>query len=79
MPTFYGPHPGFAGAAIPIPVEVKQAAKELKGKTMTLRKAVKKIQAVTFGKVSVCPDDKYISLWLKSAGVIHFFRVIRYR
>ena len=79
MPTFFGPHPGLMGAVIPIPAEVKKVANELNGKRMSLQKAVKKIQAVTLGKVEVVPEYKYISLYLKSAGAFHFFRVIRYR
>ncbi len=79
MPTFYSPHPGFAGAAIPIPLEVRQVAKKLNGKKMSLRKAVKKIQAVTFGRVEAFPREKYIGLYIEYAAALHFFRVIRYR
>lgn len=79
MPTFFDPHPGFAGAAFPIPAEVKRVADELNGKRMSLRKAVKKIQAVTIGEVEVVSKDKYIGLTITDGSTAHFFRVIRYK
>ncbi|MDP3726576.1 MAG: hypothetical protein Q8R36_05270 [bacterium] len=76
--TFFDPHPGFAGAAIPIPSAVKKAANELNGESMSLHKAVAKLQAVTDGKVSV--NDGWIALELReSDGARHIFRVIRFR
>lgn len=76
--TFFDPHPGFAGAAIPIPSAIKKAANQLNGKSMSLRKAVIKLQAVTGGKVSV--NDGWIALELREPDDIrHMFRVIRFK
>lgn len=81
MPTFFDPHPGFAGAAISIPREVKAVADGLNGKRMSLRRAVNKIKAVTRGKVEAVSDPRhnFIGLTVRSGVLIHFFRVIRYR
>ena len=76
--TFFDPHPGFAGAIIPIPAPVKQKADELDGKTMSLRDAVNSLQNVTCGKVSVM--DCWIALKLcEPNGLTHMFRVIRFK
>lgn len=76
--TFFDPHPGFAGAAIPIPTAVRKTANKLNGKNMSLREAVVKLRAVTSGKVSV--KDGWIALKLRESDDIrHVFRVIRFR
>lgn len=76
--TFFDPHPGFAGALIPIPGPVRKVANDLNGESMTLREAVARIQAVTNGEVSV--KDGWISLELhRSDGAWHMFRVIRFK
>ena len=78
--TFYDPHPGFAGASIPIPGPVKKAAEALDGKTMSLRDAIALIQAATGGRVEDVPKHGYIALRLGRAGSTeHLFRVIKYR
>lgn len=79
--TFYDPHPGFAGAAIPIPAAVKAVADGLDGRRLSLREAVAELQAVTPGQVDVVPEFSFIGLHLAGSGrhLSHFFRVIRYR
>ncbi len=80
--TFYDPHPGFAGAAIPIPGPVKAVADQLDGKTMTLREAIAALQAATRGKVYAVPEHSYIALHLgddTGRYAQHLFRVIKYR
>jgi hypothetical protein len=79
--TFYDPHPGFAGAAIPIPAAVKKVADGLDGRRLSLREAVDSLQAVTPGKVEVVAEFDFIGLRLDGSGrhLSHFFRVIRYR
>lgn len=75
---FFDPHPGFVGASIPIPSKVKRVADELNGKSVSLREAINKIQAVTNGKVLL--RDKWIALELhETDGTRHSFRVIRFR
>ena len=76
--TFYDPHPGFGGAAIPLPTAVKRVADELAGEKMPLSKAIDLVQSVTSGKVSV--KDGWIGLELREhkGTVIHSFRVIRF-
>lgn len=76
--TFFDPHPGFAGAIIPIPALVKKTANELNGKSVSLREAVTRLQAVTNGKISV--KDGWIALELReSDDTKHMFRVIRFK
>lgn len=79
--TFFDPHPGFAGAAIPIPEPVKKVADELSGETMSLKEAVTRLRAVGIGSIEVVPKYGYIGLRLGGDGchAKHFFRVIRYR
>lgn len=79
--TLYDPHPGFAGAAIPIPAEVKRVADELDGQTMELGEAIARIQAVTSDRVEYVTyiTHQWIKLTLESGGVFHVFRVIRFR
>jgi hypothetical protein len=78
--TFFDPHPGFAGAIIPIPEEVRRVANELDGKSMTLGEAIALIQAVTKGTVSVVKKYNFISLEIiEKSGVRHMFRVIRFK
>ena len=77
---FFDPHPGFGGAMIPIPKPVRKVANEINGKSMTLREAVAKIQAVTKGEVSISNNYDFVSLKIKEkSGVRHCFRVIRFK
>lgn len=79
--TFYAPHPGFMGAATPLPSAVKKVVDELDDKSMSLREAVGKIQAVTKGKVRV--DKKGSAIFLQIGSdlnyVQHVWRLIRYK
>jgi len=79
--TFFDPHPGFAGAAIPIPGPVKKAADALDGQTLSLREAVARLRAAGIGSIEVVPEFGYIGLCLKGGGrgAEHYFRVISYR
>jgi len=78
--TFYGPHPGFAGASVPIPTLVKRVADELDGQTMPLSEAVARLKAVGIGTVEVVAKYDYIGLLIGSpGGYQHYFCVIKYR
>lgn len=78
--TFFDPHPGFSGAIIPIPTAVKEAANKLNNQRMSLRKAILKIKAVTNGTVTVSIENNLILLELRTpSGLIHMFRVVRFR
>lgn len=81
LKTFYNPHPGFAGAAIPMPIEVKRVADKLHGKTMPLKEALSSLRAVTKGKLKiVAMDISFIMLTLKEdRHITHGFRVICFR
>jgi len=76
--TFFNPHPGFAGAAIPIPTAVRKVAEGLDGQTISLREAIARISAVTSGRVEPVPQYDYIGLWLETGTATHLFRVICY-
>ncbi|MDO8496558.1 MAG: hypothetical protein Q7S43_03900 [bacterium] len=77
--TFYDPHPGFAGAFLPIPTAVRKVAEELNGKTMTLSEALAKIRSVTEGKVELVEEYNYISLDITTYCCRNHYRVIKYR
>ena len=79
--TFYNPHPGFAGAAIPIPVQVKRVADKLNGKTLKLKEAIKKLQTATNGELGiVIMDINFIMLNIRTSdGANHGFRVICFK
>ena len=81
--TFYDPHPGlmFMGAAMPIPAQVKKVAHNLNGKKLSVRKALKKLRAVTKGKLSVVTlNINFIMLRIKTRdGATHGFRVICFK
>jgi hypothetical protein len=77
--TFLDPHPGFMGAAIPIPEPVRLAANDLAGRTMRLADAIAALKAVTDGEVWAVAQYRYIGLRIKEpSGREHHFRVIRY-
>lgn len=79
--TFFDPHPGLAGAFFPIPGAVKKVADELNNTSASLRDAIKKIEAVTTGKVDIYKDC--ITLETKCATpfglATNYFLVIRFK
>ena len=79
--TFFDPHPGFAGAAIPIPGAIKKVADALNGQTLPLKEALARLRAVGIGEIGVVAKYAFITLRLYSGPnqPEHFFRVIRYR
>jgi len=79
--TFFDPHPGFAGAAIPIPYLVRLVAEDLDGETMTLKDAVKRLESAGIGRIEIIADHNYIALWLGDDPnkIRHMFRVICYK
>ena len=44
--SFFDPHPGFGGAAVPLPPPIKEAADNLNGQKMSLEDALEKIKGV---------------------------------
>ncbi|HSD12808.1 MAG TPA: hypothetical protein VLC10_04580 [Patescibacteria group bacterium] len=77
--TFFGPHPGVGGAAIPLPVVVKRVADALDGQTLPLRSAVACLQAVAPGTVYADAAHGAILLRMGAAPPMHLWRVIRFR
>ena len=77
--TFFDPHPGFAGASIPIPGPVKKVADGLDGQTMPLKEALARLRAVGIGSIEVVPEYDCIGLRLGGGGRYVEFRVIKYR
>jgi hypothetical protein len=80
MATFHDPHPGFLGAAVPLPAAVKKVADDLDGKTMPLDEAIALIKAAApDGEVIVRADA--VLLKMKGDGVRHaehMWRVIKF-
>lgn len=81
--TFYEPHPGFGGAAVPLPGPVKKAIDELDGKTMILRQGIEKIKATGIGQLEILEDYGYIMLnlneWPPKKAPCHTWLLIKYR
>ncbi len=83
---FLNPHPGFAGASIPIPDSVKKVADVLNRKTLTIKKAAEMIEKADTngGKVDVLLRDKCIMFtkMIKRPGddeyIKHVWRVIEW-
>lgn len=75
---FYDPHPGFAGALVPIPQPVRQVAHELAGQHLPLDEALKRIRAVTDGRVEATGECIGLELPVSDGGR-HLFRVIRFK
>jgi len=78
---FYDPHPGFAGAAIPLPAPIKSAVDKLSGRKMTLLRALTEIRDSTPGDLRVDAEHGCVFLRLDGGGryVFHMFRLIRFR
>lgn len=72
---FLHPHPGFGGAIIPIPGQVKTIADALDGRIDTLRNALERLRAVTHGVVEAHLFSRDIELTIGP----HHFQVIRFR
>lgn len=78
---FYDPHPGLAGAIIPIPDAVKKEADALDGQTRRLRDVllILKSAARASGGAEVTICENYIKMEQKVGDFTHSWRVIRYR
>ncbi|MBI4434359.1 hypothetical protein HY635_00870 [Candidatus Uhrbacteria bacterium] len=93
--TFYDPHPGFAGAVIPIPAEIKEVADDLDGRVLPLGDALRWLRAAAkcvqqHGIVNADIEvvsyitHQWIRLRLYERGPkeqerLHVFRVINFR
>lgn len=78
---FYDPHPGIGGAAVPLPLPLKDAADGLAGKVMTVARAIEILKAVA-PTADIDDVAKYGFLMLKfrfGNGGMHAWRIIRYR
>ena len=78
----YDPHPGFAGAAVPLPKSMKKIVDELNGRKMTLEDALENLSSVAEGggTIHLVENLGYIGfLYMETDGRQHFFRLLRYR
>ena len=87
--TFFEPHPGFLGAAIPLPKTIKSAVDSLNRQTMPLREALEKIKqaagqlpiklVVDGGtKTNIGNGCLFLYITTKDGNIIHAFRLIRF-
>jgi hypothetical protein len=77
----YDPHPGFAGAFVPLPKPMKEVADILCGQKMTLEEAIEKITPASEligGTVGVVEKHKYIFFKFGKERK-HYYRLIQYR
>lgn len=72
----YDPQPEYLGAAFVVPAPVRLRAEELAGKTVSLREAVRLLQAVTPGIVRA--QDQRILLFLTLGRFENCWQVLRY-
>ncbi len=82
--TFYDPHPGRGGAAIPLPISVKVIADGRAGKTLPLKLAISLIKAASESLPLielrvVRMDINFIMLSIKDGNTQHGWRVICFR
>lgn len=79
----YDPHPGFAGAAVPLPKAMKDAADELNGQSLVLEDVLTNLSPVAEeigGTLEVVEKYNFIGFRIKeSSGREHFYRLIMYR
>ena len=82
----YDPHPGFGGAAIPLPEPVLRAARGLNGQVMSVDAAIELLrQSLPSGRFRADEQPAgsgagSITLKLgREGGTQHLWRVIRYR
>lgn len=79
---FYDPHPGFGGAAIALPKEVKKVVEELNNRELEIEEAIEKIRRVApkIGKIEISAKPEYILMfWELPNGIIHGWRVIKFK
>lgn len=93
----YDPHPGFAfaGALLPLPKSMKQAADKLEGQSKTLEETLKILNPLAKelnGQVEVVDEYKFISFEFETEGEgeisfpfaipgkrRHYYRLLRYK
>ena len=79
---FYDPYPGFLGALLPLPKIIRETAKKLDGKIMTLEEALDILnpQAEKVGgSVEIAYSHSFISFDIQSSIFHHSYRLIRYK
>jgi hypothetical protein len=79
----YDPHPGFSGAVVPLPKQLKKVADSLNGKRIVLEDVLKMITHEAEkegGSVNLVDDYNYIKYSYKQdTGKQHHFRLLRYK
>lgn len=82
---FFDPHPGVAGAAIPLPASMKRAVDALSGKEQELDEAMEELRKVsttlsgtTDIEAHFRPEGWISMRWQPPSGLIHIFRLIRF-
>ncbi len=80
----FDPHPGFAGAAVPLPKVMKEAADKLDGKSMSLDKAVEDLTGIAEqigGTIEIVDRFNFIKFEMeaKPPYICHTYRLIRYK
>ena len=79
----YDPHPGFAGAAVPLPRPMKDAADELNGQSLILEDVLANLSPIADevgGTLGIVEKYNFIGFRIKEkSGREHFYRLIRYK
>ncbi len=79
---FYDSHPGFAGAIVPLPRSMYQAAKELDGQTGYVDEVLEELRPLAEklnGSVRDAKKYRFISFEYSSGPFRHEFCLIKYR
>ncbi len=78
---FYDPHPGFGGAVVRLPEEMKKVADELNGRKISLEEALGNFNSVVEkigGYIEI--QSSYLAFrYDEKNGRKHCFRLIRYK
>jgi hypothetical protein len=74
---FFDAHPGRGGCPLSLQTEVRDVARELNGRILSLEEAFNRIRAVARGEVEI--KDNLIGLTVRGPSIEYFWVVIRFR
>ena len=78
---FFSPHPGWAGAATPVPEPVRLVANKLNGRILTIQQGLDKLTNVMPAGFRLSVEPDCVLLWSLQIPHVarHCWRVLRYR
>lgn len=81
--VFYDPHPGVGGAAVPLPIPVRDFIKNFDGRELPLEEVVDSLTLLASsynGTIEVVEQYNYLGLRIDGReGETHYYRLLRYK